>query len=176
MFQKAQGLGISQVELKTQRSRKQLRGSGDLGSESGPAQPPETEDKEGNCCLGSGSKTQKKQTSVKVSTCFFKPDLLTVYVQKPGHGKKKRARTLPRKQLAQNLNLNWIKSLGLLLVYRKIDRMKKYVKYHSKNTTSKISNVGNSTGQTTQLLQQISVKETKKFKKPLRDLLIKCNL
>lgn len=75
LFQKEQGLGISQVELKTERSRKKLRGSGDLGSKSGPAQPPETEDKEGNCCLGSGSKTQKEQTSVKVSTCFFKLDL-----------------------------------------------------------------------------------------------------
>lgn len=89
---------------------------------------------------------------------------------------ERRARTVPRKQLAQNLNLNWIKPLGLLPVYRKIDRMKKYAKYHSKNTTSKISNAGNSTGQTTQPLQQISVKETKKIKKPLRDLFIKCNL
>lgn len=93
LFQKEQGLGISQVEQKTEGSRRQLRGSGDLGSEPGPAQPAETEDKEGNRCLGSGSKTQKEQTSVKVSTCFFKPDLLTVCVQKPGHGKKSKDST-----------------------------------------------------------------------------------
>ena len=93
MFQKEQGLGISQVELKTERSRRKLRGSGYLGSESGPAWPAETEDKEGNCCLGNGSKTQKEQTSVKVSTCFFRPDLLTVDVQKPGHGKKSKDTT-----------------------------------------------------------------------------------
>ena len=113
MFQKEQGLGISQVEPKTERSRRKLRGSGDLGSESGPARPAETEDKEGNCCLGSGYKTQKEQTSVKVSTCFFKLDLLTVDMQKPDM--QRRTRTLPRIQLAPNLNLNGIKSLYLTI-------------------------------------------------------------